>query len=272
MRLTCYHRTDDPALSAFAEGARGLGHRVRITAAKYWKPGEVDATAEAVVVVGLHGAARALRDLYAARGVPVWVMDLPRLRDVGYVAGFTLNSLHWLPAEGRPPRKTAGVLRTRTPSRLLVVGQLPDDAAHGLDVHAMQDWARETVAALRARTALPIHYRPHPLAAGSASVGADAGCPAPDIRTALADVAVLVTYNSTCGWDALDAGVPLVATAPPDAVGYADYATLGLPEALDIPALPAARRKDALARAAATCWTLDELRDGIAARAMLGAA
>jgi hypothetical protein len=274
VRLTAYHRTDDPALSALVEGARAIGHTARITPGKYWKPGEVDDRADAVLVVGLHGSARHLRDLYASRGVPVWVMDLPRLRGAGYAAGFTPHDLHALPAVGRttmPP--TPGILAGRTSERVLVIGQMPHDAAHGMDHAECMAWARETVALLRARTALPIHYRPHPLAPHVSESGADAIDRAPTIRDAMQTAAAVVTFNSTVGWDAIDAGVPVIATGPREMVGYAEYVQHGIPETLDgLRPCPAPKRRDALKRVAATCWTLDELTDGTAARAMFGEA
>ena len=272
MRVTCYHRTGDPALSAWAEGAGLRGHRVTILPGKYWKPGELDAKAEAVIVVGLHGSARQLRDLYVGRGVPVWVMDLPRLRAIGALAGFTLNTLHWLPDApyGATP-KTPGVLKGRTAERVLVVGQKPNDAAHGLDHVELEEWARQTITDLRAVTDLPIHYRMHPLAHGFDRCGADAVDTSATIRDALADCAAVVTYNSTVGWDAIDAGVPVIACAPHEMVGYRDYVAMGLPATLPT-LLPAAKRKEALTRVARTCWTEAQLADGTAADAMLGAA
>ena len=271
MRLTAYHRTDDPALSALLEGARAIGHTTRITAGKYWKPGESDDRAEAVVVVGLHGSARMLRELYLARGVPVWVMDLPRLRGMGYAVGFTLNSLHWLPdgAAGVTP-KTPGVLAGRTSERVLLVGQKPLDAAHGMDHAEGVQWAIDTIALLRLRTTLPIHYRAHPLAPHVSDVGADAVDRAPSMREALATAACIVTFNSTAGWDAIDAGVPVIATAPSEMLGYRDYVVSGIPDALPSSPLPAARRREALRRVAQTCWTLDDLTSGAAAAAMFG--
>lgn len=274
MRITAYHRTDDPALSAFVEGARAIGHDCRITPGKYWKPGESDDRAQCVVVVGLHGSARELRDLYVGRGVPVWVMDLPRLRASGFLAGFTKDSLHWLPPVGRPVApKTPGPLKGRRADRVLVIGQKPHDAAHGMDHAEGVAWAAETIALLRTRTALPIHFRAHPLMPHVSDVGADALDHAPTIRDAMADAACVVTFNSTVGWDALDAGVPVIATGPREMVAYADYVTHGLPDTLDALRVPsAAERREALKRVAATCWTEAELLDGTAARAMLGPA
>jgi hypothetical protein len=275
VRITCFHRTGDPALSALAEGARAVGHVVKVLPGKYWRPGELDETAETVIVVGLHGSAHRLRDLYAGRGVPVWVMDLPRLRQSGALAGFTFHGLHWLPAatpELRTP-VTPGVLADRTPSRVLVVGQVPGDAAHGLDLDELREWTRVTIADLRSRTDLPIHYRSHPKVADLGKFDVDGYDRAPSIREALQDTACVVTYNSTVGWDAIDAGVPVVALGPREDVGYADYVTMGLPASIaDVPALDADRRLEALQRVAATCWTLEELSSGAAARAMFGAA
>jgi hypothetical protein len=197
-------------------------------------------------------------------------MDLPRLRDSGALAGFTLNSLHWLPdaPSGAAP-KTPGVLKGRTAARVLVIGQMPNDAAHGLDHVELEEWARQTITDLRAVTDLPIHYRMHPLAPGFDRCGADAVDTAQTIREALADVACVVTYNSTVGWDAIDAGVPVIACAPHELVGYHEYVAMGLPATLPTP-LSAAKRREALTRVARTCWTEAELADGTAAAAMLG--
>lgn len=276
MRILCYHRTGDPALSAWAEGARAVGHSVRILPGKYWQPGELDPTAEAVIVVGLHGSANKLRDLYTGRGVPVWVMDLPRLREAGALAGFTPHGLHWLPpaVEGMHTPPTPGPLEDRTADRILVLGQVPGDAAHGLDWDELREWVRNTCEALRARTSLPIHYRAHPKAPDMDLCGADAFDRAPSIREAMRTAACIVTYNSTSGWDAIDAGVPVVALGPREEVGYAEYVTMGLPDGRleELQPIDPAQRLEALQRVARTCWSETDLKSGAAARAMFGEA
>lgn len=263
-----YGRPEVLHLRALAGGLTLAGYRPVWQRPSVWRAASAYPTADAVVVHGLKGQAAAIAAFYAARGVPVWVLDLPRLREEAGAMGLYRESLHWLPPRGtRPVVAPAARKVAVADGPLVILGQVAGDAAHGMDRTAMDRWLRDTVARCRvAQPARPVVVRPHPRdpSVPGDRYGADAIDTAPTIGEALAGAAAAVTYNSTGGWDAIAAGVPVVALAPEGACAYAPYAC-----ALDrLERLPAARRTEALARAAASQWTVPELRDGRALDAM----
>lgn len=267
-RVILYGRPEDGRFGALAQGCAAAGAEARWSAGKYFTAADVRGDASAVVVNGLGVEGRRIADAYAPFGIPVWVVEFPRLRDEPDAVGLLKDDLQWLPdAPNGRAVFDAGKVK-RTPTEALVVLQKPHDAAHGMDAAQMLAWARETVALVKAETGLPVAVRPHPMG-GLAWPDDDCGADrvstpeAESIREALAQAVVVVTYNSTVGWDGIVAGVPVVALAR---ASYAPYATA---LAAKPKALSAASRAEALALAASTQWTIDELRDGQAVRAML---
>lgn len=259
-RVLVYGRPDDIRVGSLVDGLVGEGVDVLVHRPKYFRPREADLTVDAVVVNGLHTEGQVIAETYRASGVPVWVLELPRLRAEPDAVALLRDDLQWLPeANGREPvvpPKVAGKKRT-----ILVALQKPNDAAHGMDAAAVSAFARETVASIKARETKPVVVRPHPLWRNDVPTdrwGADrvSDPSAEPLADVLADAAEVVTYNSTVGWDAIAAGVPVTA------LGRASYGEYCGP-------LTAKRRADALARAAASQWTLSEFRDGTAIRAML---
>lgn len=259
MRLLLHANFGDGGWDALATGAKSAGYRVVWQAPGVWNPSCLDRHADVVVVHGLSGNASRIRDAYRGLGCPVWIVDLPRLREELDAIGLYLNDLQWLPptphgrsAVCQPPMKG------RTKTHALVCGQKPGDFAHGMDVAAVEAWTRETVARVRAETGLSVLFRPHPYhktALPADGFGADEIVrPDHPLRGDLARSAVLVTYNSTAGWEAIAAGVPVHATD-----GGASYAPFTTP--LNDPRpLAASRRTEALGRAASTQWTMEDLR------------
>ncbi|HET8769432.1 MAG TPA: hypothetical protein VFM71_00470, partial [Gemmatimonadaceae bacterium] len=226
MRLLLHANWGDGGWDAFATGCQTAGHRVVWQRPGVWTPSCLDRRADVAVVHGLSGNAGAIHAHYRARGVPVWIVDLPRLREELDAIGFYLNSLHWLPADAVRRVVAPKKLKQRTPDIALVVGQKPDDHAHGMDADGVARWARETVTLART-TGLPVVYRAHPLSRHvlpADAFGADAVSPT---TTPIADefprTAVVVTHNSTAGWEAIAAGVPVHATD--DGAAYAPYTT-----------------------------------------------
>jgi hypothetical protein len=138
-----------------------------------------------------------------------------------------------------------------------------------MDAKALGTWVRTTIAALRESTTLPVVYRPHPKSDAPIPAdrfGADAvSDPATPLREEFVRAAALVTYNSTAGWDAIAAGVPVSSTAPAESVAYRDYLYASVSDALSGGQLIGPSRDEALQRAAGTQWTLDELRGGLTA-------
>jgi hypothetical protein len=276
-QIVLFSRSGRPASDALLSGARIAGIRV-VQQRPIFNPRDgLIANVAAVFVDGLRGDCRAVRDAYRAAGVPVYVIDLPRLRaatgdDDSVAVGLYLYTHAFLSQRMANRAVVHGVIADRLERDVLVCGQKPDDAQHGMDLAGVTAWATETIA--RCRALFPdrvIVYRPHPKAQRvdhEALYGADAvSIPGQTtLREALATAAVLVTHNSTAGVEAIDAGVPVLYTASPDTVCYAEYAIeLKNFERLgdgSLPAFDPAARETFLARCAASDWTIEQLRDG----------
>jgi hypothetical protein len=257
--IVLYGRTEDSRFGALAEGCEAQGVRPHFQRPGLFRASDAIPSALGVVVNGLGREGRGIAEVYRALGVPVWVLELPRLRGEIDAHALLFDDLQWLPdANGRAVVAEKKV--KRTPETALVILQKPDDASHGMAIPVLNQWARNTVEMVREVTGLPVVIRPHPLTHAETPAdwwGADAlSIPATSaLRDDFAKAAVVVTYNSTVGWDAIAAGVPVVALGH---AAYADYACL-----LDrIETLTAKCRADALARAASTQWTLAEMRNG----------
>ncbi|MCH7573612.1 MAG: hypothetical protein IIA59_00645 [Candidatus Marinimicrobia bacterium] len=98
--------------------------------------------------------------------------------------------------------------RAKKQDYVLVIGQMPgDNSLSGMDI---DQWRRDVVAQLSEITDRRIVYRPHPndprIALGEVGVSYLGG----DLEPALAGAAVVVTYNSGTGVDAVLAGVPVI--------------------------------------------------------------
>lgn len=94
---------------------------------------------------------------------------------------------------------------------VLLIGQVPGDASlRGRD---MGSWYAEAAQRAAAAYGLPVRFRAHPQALVRGVARPVAGVPSMqgDLSEALAGAAVVVTYNSNTGVDALLAGKPTVA-------------------------------------------------------------
>jgi hypothetical protein len=237
--------------------------------------------ATAALILSYRGANVELAEQYRALGVPVWIMELPRLRMSSGVDenaktlafGFYHNSLHYLPPSPGNRARVFGVIPNRRPQYVLVTGQKPDDASHGMDAGTIEGWARNTIARARALYKLPVVYRHHPRSVEwhdpTEAFGADRVSVPTDesLRDALAGAAMLVTYNSTTGVDAIDAGVPVLYESGPALCAYAPYAT---PFGEAPKPLTASKREECLLRFAACQFTMEQLQDGAAYRHTMG--
>lgn len=135
---------------------------------------------------------------------------------------------------------------------VLLIGQVEGDAAlDGVDIRA---WYDETARRAAERFRLPVRFRPHPLAAdtvvpGVQSIGGD-------LAHALDGAALVVTWNSTVGVEALLRGKPTVAM---------DRGSMASTVAVQDLRIELPINREAWAeRLAWYQWTLDELRNGYA--------
>lgn len=140
---------------------------------------------------------------------------------------------------------------------VLLIGQVPGDASlRGRD---MGPWYEDAAKRAAEAYGLPVRFRAHPMALvrgmGRKVVGAQSL--AGELEAALAGAAVVVTYNSNTGVDAVLAGKPIVAE---DAGSMAwPVAAHQIGEGRDEP--------DRLAWARRLAWrqfTMDEIRSGFA--------
>lgn len=274
MRIGLHTRPDCPELDAFAAGAEVLGHRVVRRSGSDHRRGEVDRGAFDVVVTSSArgGFGLALRD-YAAAGVPTLVLDFGYFQRAsrGAPGGFWQVSKGWInsPPPFECPANRSDALglkytRRRTPegeSWALLLGQVPGDASHGLDLEQYQDSLATMAAHLRGWFGDPVVFRPHPLAPEVAT-------PHGTVRSEtssrtldedLASASVVGTLCSTAGLAALLQGIPVV--CDPRAVYGWLCSSWG--DDLDHLWFPAEEElMPFLARLTHGQWTLDELSCG----------
>lgn len=253
MKIGVYGHIGHKGVRAAVAGFEAIGHSAVIRTAKYWN-GSTERF-DLVVVAGEH-AGRAVAKAYRASGVPVLTLDWGYIKRVnsrdehasGYwqVGADGLNSIP--PFECPPDRFEAlGVdieEQGGNPSGyVLVCGQVPGDAAHGLGYMGYVEWLHDVL-----RRYPDAVYRPHP--AGVTSVLHPRMSEGP-LDEALAGTRLVVTYNSNVGHDALLAGVPVLAE------GKSAYKEL---EGDALPSLDA--RQAYFNRVAYGQWTVAEMETG----------
>lgn len=256
MRVVIHARTGDGSIDAFARGCQAAGYSVAWQRPSLWYARDYDPKATVLVVHGLHDGGGRVHACYRPKHVPVWIFDLPRRRAELQAIGLYLNDLQWLPSKALRRVHVPAIPTDLAPTVALVCGQKPDDHAHGMNAAQVDAWAKLAVEEARSATGLPVVYRPHPLTPASADpFGADEL--SDPRRTKMSEElrrsVVMMTHNSTAGWDAIEAGVPVVATDPNSA--YREYTTTLAHRA---PLAPG-RRKEALRRVGSSQWTPEEL-------------
>ena len=261
MRVGVYTGANHPVGPALVEGFLSVGAEASARNSGYHR-GEVEGF-DLVVVYGARSGAR-VRRCYEAAGVPVLTADFGYMarvnnrneREVGhYQVG--LGGLNTLPPFDCPPDrfKSLGIKITARggdpEGYTLLIGQVPGDAAHGMDEPQLRKWLEAML-----KDYPNVRYRPHPIhavmAPGLEVVGGS-------LADALAGARLVVTWNSNTGNDALLAGVPVVAHGP-NAV-YADLC------GEDLPKVP--ERRAYFRRLAYAQWTLAEMRSGECQRFIL---
>jgi len=286
MRAGLFCENPGRALSCLGEGFKRCGVSVAVRTPDALTPQCFEPDLDFIIVPGMRYAYGNAVRIYGERGVPAVVLDLgyfrradpETLESEDHYWQLGLNGLNWLPSRQTPPDRFDRLLITVTgPQRrtglkrgdpVILFGQLPGDAAHGLDEAGVTAWANETVATLRALTDAPVLWRPHPYAVmPNSSNRAD---PAPrhegSLARALREASAVVTINSTAGLKALVRGVPVFCR--PDAF-YAYLANTDL-AAIASPYMPDAQTlRLFLDRLAYAQWTMPEMRDGTASRHIL---
>jgi hypothetical protein len=195
----------------------------------------------------------------------------------GYIGDrFRWTSLAWNGLNGRgdfclghipplDPARRAIMVDTFKPWRsgrgdkIVIMGQVPgDESLQGRD---LGPWYLAQAKAASERFRLPVVLRPHPIAM-QRKLHVRSGVPeiVASLDETLAQAAVVVTFNSNSGTDALMAGVPTVATDPGSmAWGIAAPSI----DAIRIPTPEPDGRTRWAARVAWSQWTPEELAAGL---------
>ncbi|MGV3710322.1 MAG: hypothetical protein ACO1Q7_15930 [Gemmatimonas sp.] len=256
--VVLYARRGTASFEAVALGCGVAGYRVTWLRPNGWQRNDVVRDADVVIVQGQSGNARDIRETYEERDVPVWIIDLPRLRNEPDAHALLNGSLHWLPKYTCREPFGSRIIGDREDVYTLVAMQMPGDHAHGMNAKALNEWTRRSVEQAR-RLGVPVRVRPHPLSVLDVPADLFGADEISDPKTeslveAFHGAAQVVVHNSTVGWDAIAAGVPVISEAHS---GFQEY--LG--------ELDDNERHEALCRAASSQWTLTELADGTAVRA-----
>jgi len=260
MRVGIYAGASHPAVTALLQGFALCGATAHARNSAYHR-GEIE-NFDLVVVYGLRAGCR-VRDAYQAAGVAVVVFDwgyLARVNEPSQTSTghfqFGLGGLNRPPAFACPTDRFDSLGLTIAEQGgdpdgyVLLCGQVPGDAAHGLDAQQIESWAREAAAHWP-----NVRYRPHPR--GGIDIAGLESDRSP-LAKALAGARRVVTINSNVGHDALLAGVPVLADGP---AAYAELAGDVLPTV--------EARREYFARLAYGQWTVAEMASGACPRFLL---
>lgn len=189
-------------LGYFAKGMQEHGHRVRM------KEGFDPVDCDLAVFWSIHPRTMAIRENQKRNGNRFIVMergfigDRTKWASVGYddIAGYADFCNENSPSD-RWDKKTFDVEDWNPGSEyILLIGQVPTDSSlRGLDWYK---WHGETVRELQRIQKLPVRLRPHPIMDRNYKRSL-----AEDLESA----ACIVTYCSTTGVQAIEAGKPVIA-------------------------------------------------------------
>ena len=239
-----------------AEGVSRLGYKPVWQRPQGWQEHEAQ-DFDLVLTMGVKTHSACIASLYKERGVPVLVVDLPPIRKPRLWALWP-GEVNKLP-EAAPPHRLRLVRFERQPlgEKILVCGQKANDAAHRMDKATLRDYFTQTVAMLKVKHPdKRIVWRPHPQEPFSLS--AEQSDPeAETLAEALVGCGALVTFNSTCGVEALLAGVPVF--CDPSSF-YREVTAPGLPQLGGRDVLPEDESLcDFFSRLTHVCWDEREL-------------
>lgn len=264
MRVGIYGKARQPDLAAVAAGFRRLGHAVEFCGLANFQPAADVRAFDQVVTLGQKSHSRAVADAYRARGVPVWVVDLPVLRwpHLDNHRALWAGEINRLPAVAPPDRFESFGIRLHKRRRpgpvALICGQMGNDAAHGRSAREIRLWAERAADRARGFGLDPV-WRPHPrdgfnvpgLPISSAPLDVDLARP----------LRVVVTINSTVGLKAIAAGVPVVCD---DGCFYREIAAKFASDWREPHWPTPEQRRGFFSRGAYTQWSSEELAAGSA--------
>ena len=262
----CTDPNVNPAKSLIA-GLTLAGFSVKGRRGSVFDASQFEKQFDAVVTIGARGGYGRAASAYTERHVPVFILEAAFVRrEDGYVSisKGTINSLapHFATAE-RVARIGYQIPSSPSDPRgesILVLGQVPGDAQHGMDAQRMDSYLTELLSIIREVSARPVVFRPHPKAAlffpqivrnGSAMLDQVSS-----LEENLAAAHCAVTYNSAAGFAALAAGVPVFSN---DSAAYFGMSSNEI-DLLESPPWPSKAKIDSFLRQlASSTWSLEEV-------------
>lgn len=261
-------------LAAFAEGLGSIGVVPIWCAVNLWQRDDCDV----VVTYGLRNHGRDVLDYYKPRGVPVIVLDHGYMKRVQVAADLRtgylqvgVDRLGWAPerAPSDDRFRALGIEpRRREPKpirRAVIMGQVPYDASHRLNVAQLTQCYEALYDELRQAGVRNIAFRCHPQATGVVNPN----IPLDDMRPlddAIQNADLVVSINSNSGLDAIIDGCP---AAVLKASHYTECAYRWPVLTNLIEPAPLELVNDLLARLAYAQWTDAEIRAGLPHRFLI---
>jgi len=274
VRAVIYGSREIRTLKALAVGLCSLGWSItwREDRDAYKAKQEGPLDFDLAVTEGIRGPMGVMCGEYTALGIPVLISDAGFVRRDLHYFQLGANRLNWFPdfdVPGDRWKRLDVLLRPHhAGTYILITGQKPGDAAHGLSTNELQalyhKWAQE----LRKLTERPVRFRPHPRGPEARPDALEA-IPWVSLAEDLAGAHALVTWNSTSATDALIAGTPAFVLGPnaqAEELANTDLQFIAAPYFPEDPV-----RRDFFHRVAYAQWTLEELQDGTALEFTLGA-
>ena len=274
MRAVIYGSSRIRTLKALAVGLCSLGWDIiwREDRDAYQANQEASPEFDLAVTEGIRGPMSVMCREYTALGTPVLISDAGFVRRDLHYFQLGVNRLNWFPEFELPgdrwDRLDVRLRPLHAGTYILIAGQKPDDAAHGLGAEELralyQDWAQE----LRGLSDLPVHFRPHPMGPEAHPEGLET-IQGLTLAEELAGAHALVTWNSTTTTDALIAGTPAFALGPNAQAEELANTELRYIARPFFPSDPV--RRAFFNRVAYAQWTLEELQNGMALEFTLAA-
>lgn len=264
-RIGLFVAESTPLFAATEAGVWKHGHTSCAQHAGAWSPRQANARDfSGVVIHGNRGGSGQIAEWYGSRRIAVVMVDLPHLRGHAQVRVSPPDHA-WVPEGDRPGDRLAALgieYGERGKSKAVcILGQLGNDASHGMTSGQLKEWATGAAEKLRALSDAKLIWRCHPLDnARWSPAGVDEVVDRSEsLAATLERCGRVVTWCSTGGLEALISGLPVVAEGASvyrSLSGSIKYwaATAKPPSRVELDAV--------LARIAYTQWGLDEIASG----------
>jgi hypothetical protein len=237
---------------------------------------------------GMHPGEGWARGVLRGAGIPLVVLDLGYInraqgpQDATGTNQIGIGRIGWIPDISCPSDRWDALKLSISPPAAptrekiaLVLGQMPADSQHGMNVAQMSTYLSERAGFWQAR-GYQIRFRPHPGSMHSTLehvVGAELRqCNVETLTKAFSETRVAITYNSTSGVEAILAGVPVDCAPDAHYARVADYGWGEIAGKEGRPFVGAVETREYFHRLSYAQWLIPEIQNGSAIRFLAKAA